>query len=274
MLQLRTNSGITWLQSPLLHQTGMVTHAYSTRLGGVSPVPWDSLNMGFKTNDSKTNVIENRTRFVRRFDVQPEQMVSLNFIHSAKTVPVGLVDAGKGFLDPGTAPADADGMICAQAGVGLFITYSDCGPLLFFDPVRRVIAASHSGWRGTVAGMPEETVRQMHTLHGCEPSDILVALGPTIGPENYEVGEDVIDAYQKRYPMWRGLFQPNGKGKHNLNLPLAIRWQLEAAGIAESHIDDSNLSTYEHTELFFSCRRSGRADYGIMGSFIMLNETV
>lgn len=272
MFRLRTNNGITWLQSSLLHQTGLVTHAFSTRLGGVSPIPWDSLNMGFSTKDDKANVIENRVRFVRRFDLKPEQMVSLSFIHSAKTIAVSAVDKGKGFLDSNTAPADADGMISVQEGMGLFITYSDCAPLLFFDPVRRVIAASHSGWRGTVAGMPSETVKQMQTLHGCEPSDILVAIGPTIGSEHYEVGDDVVEAFRTRYPMWRGLFHPNGSGKLNLNLPLAVQWQLEATGVSEANIDRCRLSTYERTDLFFSYRRSGRETFGIMGAFIMLNE--
>lgn len=272
MFQLKTNSGITWLESSLLRTTGNIQHAFSTRLGGVSPYPFDSLNMGFKTQDEWQNVIENRTRFLKRFAIDPEQATSLNFVHSDKIVKVQQADAGKGFSDQNEVLGDFDGMATNEKGIALFITFSDCAPLLFYDPVQEVIAASHSGWRGTIAGMPERTIQFMKEEFACQVEDIHVGLGPTIGQEAFEVGQDVVDAYRTRYPEWTRLFTGGKEVPLHLDLAEAVVTQLQATGVLADHIDRCPLSTHEEEELFFSYRRMGRENYGVMGAFIMLEN--
>lgn len=271
MYQIQQNNGITWVSSGLLRPCAGLRHGFSTRLGGVSEGSWQSLNMGLHSGDDPAHIIENRTRFMRRFDIQPEQVASLHFVHSTKVVAVDASHGGCGFLDATTAIDDADGMMTATPGIALFVTFADCVPLLFFDPERRVAAATHAGWRGTVAGIAQETVRSMQATYGCDPASILVSIGPAIGKNDFEVGHEVVEAVRQHTPQWRELFQASPNGRNYFDIQLANVWQLRSAGVTAAHIERIPLSTFSRRELFFSHRRAGGKPTGRMGAFVYID---
>ena len=194
MYHLQTNNGLVWVEADALAAQSGIVHAFSTRHGGRSDFPYQSLNLGLHTKDDIMTVRANRDRFVTNFGISPSEVVSLHFIHSNKVLVAGEKDGGCGFHSASDALGDADGMITNVPRRALFVTYADCVPVLFYDPAHQAIGACHAGWRGTVAGIAMETVRAMQENYGTDPEDLLVAVGPAIDPEHFEVGKEVVDA--------------------------------------------------------------------------------
>ena len=174
------NNDLLWLSSSLLDGQP-VRHGFSTRLGGVSPAPWDSLNLGISRGDSDENVWENYRRVCAAVGVAPESTVFTQQTHSENIRQVTGQDAGKGLLHPRDY-TDVDALITDCPGLSLVVFSADCGTILLFDPVHRAIGAVHAGWRGTAAGIAAKTALKMHDAFGTEPADLLCALGPSIGP--------------------------------------------------------------------------------------------
>lgn len=154
---------------------------------------------------------------------------------------------------PWTEPPDADASVTGQPGTLLAIETADCLPVLIVDPVRRQVAAAHAGWRGTVARVTRSAVRAMVDA-GSNPADLLVALGPSIGPCCYEVGPEVEAAFG---PGGAGFFVAGAAGRKHLDVTAANLAQLEEAGIDPAHIDSVNHCTKCREDLFFSYRRDG-----------------
>ena len=167
------NNGLLWLSSSLLDGQP-VRHGFSTRLGGVSPAPWDSLNLGISRGDSDENVWENYRRFCAAVGVAPESTVFTQQTHSENIRQVTDQDAGKGLLHPRDY-TDVDALITDCPGLSLVVFSADCGTILLFDPVHRAIGAVHAGWRGTAAGIAAKTALKMHDAFGTEPADLLCA---------------------------------------------------------------------------------------------------
>ena len=161
------NNGLLWLSSSLLDGQP-VRHGFSTRLGGVSPAPWDSLNLGISRGDSDENVWENYRRFCAAVGVAPESTVFTQQTHSENIRQVTGQDAGKGLLHPRNY-TDVDALITDCPGLSLVVFSADCGTILLFDPVHRAIGAVHAGWRGTAAGIAAKTALKMHDAFGTEP---------------------------------------------------------------------------------------------------------
>lgn len=272
MYQIKTENNITWIEASSFSEKGMVTHAFSTRRGGVSAFPYDSLNMGLHTNDEHGCVLENRDRFVRYFGISPQEVTSLHFIHSNIVVPVLSCDGGKGFHSAKDALADADGMITNIPRCTLFITFADCIPILFLDPVRRAIGACHAGWRGTAEGIAQKTIIAMQEAYGTEAKDLLVAVGPGIDPAHFEVGQEVADAVIAHSQAPETLLQKRKNGKYLFDIWQANIDQVCSLGVARQSVTLIDLSTYVRDDLFFSHRRRLGNDTGRMGAFIMLNE--
>ncbi len=171
-----------------------VRHCFSTRAGGVSEGWLASLNFRRELYDPDENILENFTRIGRFFGVKPERIVCAQQTHTANVRIITEGDAGKGVTRPRDY-TDVDGIITNVPGLVLYTSHADCVPLYFYDPVKKVIALSHSGWKGTVSRIGAVTIRKMHEHYGCDPKDIYAAVGPSICSDCYEVSEDVADEF-------------------------------------------------------------------------------
>ena len=236
----------------LQHARGVV-HAALTRVGGVSEGPFASLNLGRTVGDDVAAVEENHRRVRRALGLRRRGTVSCYQVHGTR---VGVV--GRGHL--GTVQPATDALVTDTPGVPLLMRFGDCVPLLFFDPCRRVVGIAHAGWRGVVAGVVPETVRTLRDRLGCDPAHLWAGIGPAIGPCCYEVGPELVDAVADACPPGAAIVS-RSNGRFHVDLPAAVRAQLEAAGVGS--IEESGLCTACHVDEFFS----HRAERGRTGRF-------
>ena len=166
-----------------------------------------------------------------------------------------------------------DGLITNEPGICLVTFYADCVPLLFLDPVKKVVASSHSGWRGTVNRMGQVTIEKMQKEFGCDPKDILACVGPSICQDCYEVSEDVIDQFRANFStsQYDSLFYAKENGKFQLDLWKANELVLTDAGILPEHLEVTNVCTCCNPELLFS-HRASKGNRGNLAAFIALKE--
>ena len=260
------------LQFSIFNQTDMVKHGFSTRLGGVSTGIYASMNLGQSRGDDPEKVQRNYRIIADTIGVSTEWMVCSDQTHTTNVKVVTKKDAGKGLLQPKDYQ-DIDGLITNVPGLCLVTYYADCVPLLFLDPVQKVIASSHSGWRGTVGHMGEITIQKMQSEFGCRPEHILAAIGPSICQDCYEVSEDVIQQFQQAFPenIWADLYYRKENGKYQLNLWKANEWILLNSGILPEHLAVTNLCTCCNSDLLFS-HRASHGKRGTLAAFLALKE--
>lgn len=233
-----------------------LVHAVTTRAGGVSPAPWDRLNMSWARPDPAENVVENRRRVCAALEIPIERLVQAGQVHAVEVRAVGEAHAGRGAADRPSVLPPADALITGTPDLYLLACFADCVPLLFFDPVRRAAGVAHAGWRGTVADIAGATVRALGASYASRPSDLRVAIGPSIGPCCYEIGDEVADA-ARRLPEPSELLHPGISGRLHFDLWQANRRLLLAAGVRPEHIDVRGLCTRHHADRFFSHRATG-----------------
>jgi polyphenol oxidase len=227
----------------------------STRHGGVSAPPHDSLNLGLWTEDDAEAVIENRRRLFAAFGLPFERSVWCRQVHSDGVVAVGEADAGRGAADEASVVPDADAMVTDTPGLPLCVKVADCVPVAIVDPERGALGLAHAGWGGTVARICSATVAAMAERFGSEPGALHAAIGPSIGPAGYEVGAEVIERAREAHGTRAAeLLAPRGE-KALFDLWAANRIDLEEAGLAADRIEVAALASDERLEDFFSHRR-------------------
>ncbi|MDP6225890.1 MAG: peptidoglycan editing factor PgeF [Anaerolineales bacterium] len=229
-----------------------LTHAVFGRTGGVSPPPYHSLNMSISTGDTFENVRENRRRAFHALGLPPNSMATVWQVHGTRTLAIN----GRP-CDPSTK---ADALITASTGASLFMRFADCVPILLYDPVQHAAGIAHAGWRGTVSGMAQTVVREMHSNFGCRPTDILAAIGPSISAERYPVGAKVASAARRAFPDCDDLL-PVHNGAAHFDLWAANQRALRRCGV--NTIEMSGLCTAANSDRFFS----HRAEAGPTGRF-------
>ena len=267
-LTVHTVGELVYYTFPSLEGLPSVRHGFSTRLGGVSQPPFDSMNLSFTRGDDPAAVTENFRRFCDVLGATPEQVVISAQTHTANVRAVGREACGSGVTRERDY-TDVDGLVTDEPGVLLCTQYADCVPLLFADPVKGVVATAHSGWRGTVQRIGAVTVEKMCADYGCRREDIRAAVGPSIGPCCFEVDEPVYAAFSKMEEWEDGAcarFKTGGK--LDLHLWEVNRRVLLAAGIRPEHLTVTDLCTRCHPELFWSHRVCG-ATRGSLAAFIM-----
>lgn len=247
-------------------------HFQSTRMGGISTGVWASLNVGFHTGDLAQNVLENRRLLARTLGTDPETFVFGSQIHGTGVTIVTQAHRGSGALSAETALPGTDGLITNLPGICLTILTADCVPVLLYDPEKRVIAAVHAGWKGTVGRIASKTVSAMVEVFGCQPAQMLAGIGPSAGPCCYEVGDEVMNAVKQ----YGEISQTNPHlltkgGKTHYDLWEANRTQLIETGLMAEKIEVMGICTCCHTEEFYSHRSEhgliGRMAAGIMMGF-------
>ena len=269
---LSSGSVVPLLHFKKLNELSMIEHCFTTRIGGLSTGMFDSLNLSFTRGDDEEKVLENYKRVAEAIGAEAGQIVTTDQTHTTNVRIVTEADAGKGV----TRERDydnVDGLVTNIPGICLVTFYADCVPLLFVDPVKRVIASSHSGWRGTAARMGQVTVDIMRSKFGCRPEDILAAVGPSICQDCYEVSEDVIQKFQNAFDEadWNDLYDRKENGKYQLNLWKANEIVLLQAGILPEHLAVTNLCTCCNPDLLFS-HRASNGKRGNLAAFLALKE--
>ena len=233
-----------------------VCHGVFTRHGGVSSTPWASLNLGGNVGDDPQAVRENHRRMYAALDVDSSRACTVWQVHSADVVYASGPTPGRRWL------AAADGLITDRPGVPLAMRFADCTPILAVDPVRGAIGLAHAGWRGTVQGIASALVQAMTTAFGTRPADVVAGIGPSIGPEHYQVGEEVIEAVRAHFGNTDGLISVNPvDGSAYLDLWAANERDLQRAGVQQ--IEIAAISTASNIDEFFS----HRAERGLTGRF-------
>ena len=264
----QTRNGVTLYQDEGMVQAGGVAHGFSTRIGGVSEGMWESLNLGVGRGDDPDHVRENYRRFFAAAGVAPGKVAMTNQIHGGAVRTVTTADVKADPYDK--VGYEADGLMTDLPGVALLVYSADCIPILFYDPVRRCVAAVHAGWRGTAAGIATAAVERMEDVYGSDRGDILAAIGPGIGPDCFETHEDVPNAMTAALStavLQHIAIKENGKFAVDLKGINAMR--LEQAGLARSHIDLCGVCSCCHPELFWSHRKLG-TNRGSMAAVIQL----
>ncbi len=266
----KENNGVIYLTFPAIDDTGLVKHAFSTRMGGVSRGYYSTMNFSFTRGDDPDDVRGNYNRMASALGIEKEKMVLSWQTHTTNIRVVTEQDAGKGVVRDRDYK-DIDGLMTDVPGLTLVTFFADCVPLYFVDTKNRAIALSHSGWRGTVNRMGEKTVEKMRETFGTDPKDLICAVGPSICKECYEVGEDVISEFEKSFSEenFPKIYSPKGDGKFLLDLWEANRIILTEAGVPPENISVTDICTKCNPDLLFSHRGMGEKR-GNMCAFLSL----
>lgn len=235
---------------------GGVAHGFSTRLGGVSTSPCESLNLGRSRQDTEEAVLENYRRFCRALGTDVTRLVTTHQVHGDTVRVASSRDILPALFDP--MPYDADALITNEPGLCLTIYYADCIPVLLYDPENRAIGAVHSGWRGTALGIVPKAVDLMTKHYGTDPANLLAAIGPGIGACCFETHDDVPKAMQESWgDDSTPCCIPLENGKFSVDLKGLLRMQLLRSGVSEKHLEILPLCTACHPELYWSHRKLG-----------------
>lgn len=261
---------VLYLSYPLLEQTGLVNHGFSTRIGGVSEGIFSSMNLSFSRGDDEACVRENFKRMAEAIGVESNSLVFAAQTHTTNVRKVTSEDKGKGIIYP-LDYQDVDGLITNEPGICLTTFYADCVPLFFIDPAHKAIGLSHSGWRGTVGKMGRETLRRMQEEYGTEAEDVIAAVGPSICQACYEVSGDVIDKFKEAFEQkyWNELFYSKENNKYQLNLWKANEIILLEAGVRKENIAVTNVCTNCNSDVLFS-HRATKGERGSLAAFMAL----
>lgn len=227
----------------------------TTRAGGVSTAPYDTLNLGYHVGDAAADVAENRRRVCAALGI--DALTVADQQHRARVAAIGTSLAGAGHVShedaverlPGT-----DGMVTNEPGVALTVLVADCQPIVLWDPVARALGVAHAGRGGTILGVVPEVVRAMCEGFGSRPADLRAGIGPHISVSSYEVGPQEVSQTVEAFPELPEVVRPTQEGRGCLDLALAVRAQLEACGIPRDSIEHSGINTRESTDRFFSDR--------------------
>lgn len=238
-----------------------ITALMSTRQGGVSVAPFDSLNLrppalGGEGADAPEAVLENQRRFGQGLGAQP---VWLHQVHGADVLRLT-----PDHLRPASALPRADASICTEPGIACTVLVADCLPVLFCSADGRAVGAAHAGWRGLAGGVIDHTVAALCKAAACAPADLLAWLGPCIGPDAFEVGADVLQAFGADPPdlsaadarLFRFSPRPDGSPRWRADLAGLARQRLAALGVHRQH--GGGWCTVDQPSRFFSFRREPR----------------
>ncbi|MGE5751038.1 MAG: peptidoglycan editing factor PgeF, partial [Nitrospirota bacterium] len=220
-----TRKDIHYITIPALEKTGLIKHAFTTRQGGLG-----ARSNGIKLTDDWEALAE-------AFGVNPERLVTTNQVHGENIVRVD----GRNFKETKTVQADA--MITNALDLAIGVETADCVPVLLFDPLTPAVGAVHAGWRSTVKRIVQKTVKKMQDEFGSNPARMIAAIGPTIGPECYEVDEPVMRPIRETFSLWKEVASTRGSDKWSLDLVKLNKLELVQVGLSEKNVNSLGLCT-------------------------------
>jgi hypothetical protein len=233
--ELRQRAGLPVLAWPAFDRYPVDT-LVTTRHGGVSVGDYATLNLSFAVGDEPGNVLENRRRAAGALGADLADLVFARQVHGPVAQVVTGADRGRGATVPGDSAGDADALVTSDPGTVLAVLVADCVPIVLYDPAAHVLACVHAGWRGTVARVTDAALAAMATL-GSRAQDVLAGLGPAIGPDRYQVGEEVAQAARECFgEQAPAVLVPDGTGRWMFDLWTANRILLMDAGVREIHL--------------------------------------
>lgn len=242
-------------------ETLKTRHAVFTRQGGVSPEPWGSLNVGGTVGDDLERVRKNRNLSLHALGRNPESVFDVWQVHSADAV------CANAPRPQGESLRQADIILTDKRDVTLFMRFADCVPILLHDPRKGVVGVAHAGWMGTLRDVAASTVKAMEAQYDSNPADIIAGIGPSIGPDHYEIGADVILQVMQKFGDDSEQVLKSHNGKIHFDLWKTNQTLLERAGVGK--IETAEICTACHTDDWFS-HRAEKGRTGRFGALITL----
>jgi YfiH family protein len=261
MIEKEAN-GLKYFQFHSFADEGMF-HGVFSRIGGASLSPYASLNLGGTTGDSKENVIENRKRVFDIFHRDVDTVYDVWQVHGNKVIST---DTPRPLNTP---HQQADAILTNSTKVTLLMRFADCVPILVFDPGKKVVGIAHAGWQGTIKKVAQTIIIKMTEIYGCRPQDVYTGIGPSIGPDHYVVGQNVIDQVKDNLPNFADEVLLSKNGKTILDLWKTNTLLLQEAGVR--NIEVAGICTSCNIQDWFSYRMEGPAS-GRFAVVIGLNE--
>lgn len=255
----RERDGVKVLVCKPLEDAGF-TNGFSTRNGGVSPFPTNDLNLAGFDEDSAENINENRSRFLNIFDGE-YRLSTLWQVHG-DGVKVVRTDE-----DAANSEEKYDALVSDLPNILIGAKTADCVPILIGDPTTQSFAAIHSGWKGTAKSIVTRAIEKLESVYDAKPKDMVAAIGPAACGRNYEIGQEVIDAFNSESPENGKYFTTTRPGHALVDLHAANRDMLVNAGLDDSNVFVAPLCTMERTDLFFSYRME-KKKYGKTGRLL------
>jgi len=261
--------GVHFLSVPSFDETGICRTCFSTRLGGVSKPPLDSMNLGFGRGDIRENVIQNYLSLGNAAGFDAKSLVAFTQVHKNDVCVATAADAGEAFLP---AKREFDAVITNTPSLPIGTYHADCVPVFLLDPVNRAVGIAHAGWRGTAMRTPAYAVAAMAENFGSNPRDILAAIGPAIGKCCFETDGEVPAAMTETFgSAARNHITDDANGKFHVDLPMLNVLSLLDSGIKDENITLSNECTRCKNDLYWSHRATGGVR-GAMAAIITLRE--
>jgi YfiH family protein len=243
-----------------------LTAGFTTRNGGSSRPPFNSLNLGFGSGDQQSQVEANRALVARSFDIEPHLFLTVKQVHGSEILVIDQPNPEVSHFQR----VESDAIITNQRNILLGILVADCYPVILYDRSKHVAAVIHLGWRGTAVGLLERTVAAMREIFGCQAANISAGIGPGIAAHSYEVDRPVRDHFRQGTDNWRRIAREVSLGHWQLDLQKSIALQLDAAGIDNAAIDTVVECTCCHKETLFSYRRD-QGKTGRQMGFVLLH---
>ena len=246
-------------------------HLVTTRLAGYSQPPYDSLNVGLHVGDKPDDVIRNRKLVCRELGYGLDAIVTMQQSHTANVRIVDCNHKGRGGCKWEDGIEETDGMVTCEKDMILTAMAADCSVNLIYDPVKRVLAVAHSGWKGLASGVLRHTIYTMVNTFSCDRKHIQVGIGPTICAKCYEVGDNVIEAIEHAFPGRKDqVIAKTRKDTPSIDIVKALHLQLCDEGISKDYIEASHLCPACHVEEFYSYRAENKVT-GRFGLFAVLS---
>ena len=253
----------------------LIIQAVSTRLSGVSKVPFDSLNLALHVGDNPSDVLTNRDYFAASLNLNAKDIVTPNQIHGDKVMRVDENDRGRGALSYDDSIKETDALITNAPNLPLMLCFADCVPIFFVDPVNRAVGLAHAGWKGTVKKIAAKTLNAMSSAFNTDPADCLIGIGPSIGSCCYDVGDNVIDECKKNFPSNVEELLIEREGKTFFDLQRANEIALTEVGVPDQNIDTAHECTCCKSGWYFSfraARKKGQSETGRIAALIAIRE--
>lgn len=258
------NKKVCYLTFKIFEDIEFMEHGFSTRLGGYSEGPYNSMNLRRGSQDTIRNVEKNFNAFLDVFNCQESNCFMTNQVHDNKII--NIIDNSQSHtLD------ETDGLITALSDVGLMTFHADCVPVFFVDVRKKVVGLVHSGWRGTLKGISRKMIETFQNKYNTKIDDLRIGIGPSIDQCCYEVGEEVYQAFINENLSYISFFKENPNNKYMMDLKGIIRFDLINQGISKNNIEQSKACTSCNDELFYSHRRQGSIRGG-MAAFIKIKK--